>query len=236
MCFNNILCVSCLKEDLRDPLWDPNQPQCQEFPYNTWKLTNVSIWRNQATNRPLSPGDIPDVRPWQPGLREAQRFCLTAVSLSLVLLRAGLTASHGGDPYGLCLGEEGEGWGELISQHNVVQSRTRNWPVCRTSKQGNNLINEPDFLFTLSRCWQLKDIFTGQCQNTNTVLWFKFMSVKQLLTISQQPSYSDLFRFVVFAWGKSKSNRICFKYSWSDGGFQKGSVFLANLLHVFDDF
>lgn len=89
----------------------------KEFPYNTWKLTNVSIWRNQATNRPLSPDDIPDVRPWQPGLREAQRFCLTAVSPSLVLLRAGLTASYGGTPMDCVWVKRGKvGWANITTQ------------------------------------------------------------------------------------------------------------------------
>lgn len=94
-----------------------HQLQCQEFPCNTWKLTNVSIWRNQATNRPLSPGDIPDVHPWQPGLREAQRFCLTAVSLSLVLLGAGPAASHGG-PLRTVFGWSGGGkvWADITTQ------------------------------------------------------------------------------------------------------------------------
>lgn len=91
MRFNNISCVT-----FWDQLWHPKQPQCKEFPDKARLLTNVSIWRNQATNRPLSPGDIPKIHPWQPGFREAQRLCLTAVSPSLVFLRAGQTASHGG--------------------------------------------------------------------------------------------------------------------------------------------
>ena len=84
------------------------------IPIQHIQLTNVSTQRNKATNRLLSPSDIPDVRPWQPGLKEAQRFSLTAVSPSLVLLRAGLTA------WGLCLGEVGV----LLSQYNVVQRKT----------------------------------------------------------------------------------------------------------------
>lgn len=155
MCFNNILCVWCLKEDHRDPLWYSNQPQCQEFPYNTWKLTNVSIWRNQATNRPLSPGDIPDVCPWQPGLREAQRLCLTAVSPSLVLLRAGLTASHGG-PLWTMFGWRGGGRGELISQHNVVKPGTKNGHSAEHQNKVTNLINEPPFylLWAVDDSWR----------------------------------------------------------------------------------
>lgn len=39
------------------------------------------------------PGDIPDVRPWQPGLREAWRFSLTAVSPGLMLLKMGPNVS-----------------------------------------------------------------------------------------------------------------------------------------------
>lgn len=105
--------MSCLKEDLWDPSWYPNQAQCEEFPDNTRILTNVSIWRNQATNRPLSSSDIPDVYPWQPGLREAQRFCLTAVSPSLVLLRAGL----GRGPLWTVFGwRGGDWWAEITTQ------------------------------------------------------------------------------------------------------------------------
>lgn len=56
------------------------------------RLTNVSVHRKQATNRLLSPSNIPDVRSQQPGLKERRGFSLTGVSWSSVLLRAGLTA------------------------------------------------------------------------------------------------------------------------------------------------
>lgn len=138
----------------------------KEFPYNTWKLTNVSIWRNQATNRPLSPDDIPDVRPWQPGLREAQRFCLTAVSPSLVLLRAGLTASYGGTPMDCVWVKRGKvGWANIKTQCSPDKD-SKMVILQKHQNKVTNLINEPGFLFTLSQRRQLKDIFTGQCHGT----------------------------------------------------------------------
>lgn len=152
MCFNNSLCVSCLNEDLWDPLWYPNQPQCEEFPDNTRILTNVSIWRNQATNRPLSPSDIPDVHSWQPGLREAQRFCLTAMSPSLVLLRAGLTASRRGPLWTVFGWRGGDWWANFTTQ-------------CSPDKNPEMVILQD--IKIRFRIWdrQVKDVFCATAQD-----------------------------------------------------------------------
>lgn len=86
------LCLG-LERDIWVSLRYPSWARCEEFPDIIQILTNVSTRRNQDSNHPLSPGDIPDVCPWQPGLREAWRFGLTAVSPGLVLLRVGPNAS-----------------------------------------------------------------------------------------------------------------------------------------------
>lgn len=142
----------------------------KEFLDNTQVLTNVSIWRNQATNRPLSPGNIPKVHPWQPGLRDGQRFCLTAVSLQIVFFRAGLTASHGGTPCGLCLGLRGRlGWPH--TQHNVAQARTsRNGNSAQHQNKLINVIHEPLFpsLWANVHSWQTYWKCRAWAQEQNT--------------------------------------------------------------------
>lgn len=94
------------------PLWLQNPHQCKEFLNNAQVLTNVSIWRNQAANRLLSPGGIPGVHPRQPGLRDGRRFCLTTVSPPRVFFRTGLAASHGEPPWTV-FGSVGGDWGDL---------------------------------------------------------------------------------------------------------------------------
>ena len=130
------MCAESERQPLT-PFVVSKQTSMPRIPIHHIQLTNVSIQRNQATNCLLSPSDIPNVHPWQPGLKEAQRFSLTAVSLRLVLLEAGLAAC------GLCLGEEGE----LQSQHNVVQPKTQAWSFCWISKNVTSLINEPSHFY-----------------------------------------------------------------------------------------
>lgn len=120
------LCL-VFEKDIWISLWYPSWARCEEFSDIIWFLTNVSIWRNQDTNRPLSPSDIPDVRPWQPGLREAWRFSLTAVSPGLVLLRVGPNAS--------CVGPLWTVFGWKRGRRGWIRITTQ----CRTgiSKQSN---------------------------------------------------------------------------------------------------
>lgn len=143
-----------------------SKPQIWEFPFkNTWKLTNVSIWRNQATNRPLSPKDIPDVYPWQPGLREAYRLCLTAVLPALARLRAGLTASRG-EP----LWSETPSRANCTTQYSLKLEAKRSF--CRGSKQVRqlmNVINEP----VLHPNWLDSDSSKGQAGHIGTVAIIK---------------------------------------------------------------